>query len=271
VGTPIGNLGDLTLRAIETLQAADHIVAEDTRRARALLSHLGIREKRVTSLDANASAGEVRALVDRVLAGERVALVTDAGMPGVSDPGVAVVREATERGASVSVAPGPSAVTAAVALSGLVDGPFTFLGFLPRKGEKRREALALALESLIPVVLFEAPGRTGDTLKDLAELAPERPACVARELTKLHEEVARGRLAELAEREEWLGEVVIVVDQAAESTRHVEELDLDQAIRSRLENGLHVREIASELAEKLRLPRRTVYARAELLKRANEG
>src|SRR5512142_2033562 len=141
VSTPIGNLGDVTRRAAETLALADRIAAEDTRRTRVLLVHLGIEKKAIAKLDANASEGAMRYLVERGRAGERVAFVTDAGTPAVSDPGARLVRMAAAAGIAVTVVPGPSALTAAVAASGLVDGPFLFLGFLPRHGEKRRRAI----------------------------------------------------------------------------------------------------------------------------------
>ena len=137
IGTPIGNLGDITLRAIDTLREVTHVAAEDTRRTRQLLSHLDIHGKQLVALDAHASEKRVAGLVERLVAGESVALVTDAGMPSVSDPGTALVRAAIEKGVTVTVIPGPSAVTAAVALSGLVEGPFLFLGFLPNTHTQR--------------------------------------------------------------------------------------------------------------------------------------
>src|SRR5690606_34216078 len=141
VGTPIGNLGDITQRAIATLQVVDHVFAEDTRRTRALLTALGIRGKSVSALHAHSSSKMLATALEILREGRDVALVTDAGMPGISDPGRALVQAARSAGAHVTAEPGPSAVTMAVALSGLVDGPFLFLGFLPRKGRARVEAL----------------------------------------------------------------------------------------------------------------------------------
>ncbi|MEB2312497.1 MAG: 16S rRNA (cytidine(1402)-2'-O)-methyltransferase [Sorangiineae bacterium] len=275
VGTPIGNLGDLTLRAVETLREVEHVAAEDTRRTRALLSHLGIHGKTLHSLDANASPEKVERLVERLAAGERVALVTDAGMPGVSDPGAALVRRATEREVPMTVVPGPSALTAAVALSGLVEGPFLFLGFLPRAGPKRRALLERLHASGEAVVLFESPNRTQATLAELAERNPERAACVCRELTKLYEETTRGSLRELAgATRDWRGEIVIVL--APWSAPRPVELDatlLESRIGARLAAGASVRTVADELLAESGLPRRELYARVlrEQERRAHPG
>lgn len=264
VATPIGNLGDLTARAADTLRQADRIVAEDTRRTRALLTHLGIRGKPLVRLDAHSGPAPVERLVERLRAGESLALVTDAGTPAVSDPGPALVRSAAEVGVTVTVIPGPSALTAALAASGLVDGPFFFQGFLPRKGARRREALERIAALAEPVVLFEAPGRVRATLADLAAATPERPACVARELTKLHEELVRGSLAELAARDEpWRGEVTLVLGAqlAREAVAPAARSGLDDDIARRMAAGEPVKHIASEVAREHGLPRRLVYER----------
>jgi 16S rRNA (cytidine1402-2'-O)-methyltransferase len=271
VATPIGNLGDVTRRAVETLSAATRIAAEDTRRTRALLSHLGITGKPVVALDANASEGALRAVVDDLVRGETVALVTDAGTPSVSDPGTALVRAAVAADVRVVAIPGPSAVTAAVAVSGLVDGPFTFLGFLPRHGEKRREALRRIERATEPVVLFEAPGRTQATLEELAARMPERQACVARELTKIHEEARRGALLELSRAGiEPRGEVTLVI--AGADPRQTESEgsagDVDALIRERLAQGDSPRTVASDVSELTGAPRREVYSRVLALRRA---
>jgi 16S rRNA (cytidine1402-2'-O)-methyltransferase len=270
VATPIGNLGDLTRRAAETLAEVDRVVAEDTRRTRALLTHLGIQRKQVMKLDANASDGALRYVVERVRAGERVALVTDAGTPGVSDPGPRLVRLAIEAGVVVTVVPGPSAVTAAVAASGLVDGPFAFLGFLPRHGEKRRRAIDRIKTSEEPIVLFEAPTRLGDTLAELGARMPSRQACVLRELTKVHEEILHGTLAELAERGVIpKGEVTIVVACSGEGERG-DELDVDALVLERLDAGDTARTVADDVAALSGKSRREVYARVLELRRLRE-
>lgn len=264
VGTPIGNLDDLTLRAVETLRRVPHVVAEDTRRTRALLSHLGAQGKALHKMDAHADARVIGALLARLLGGEDLALVTDAGMPAVSDPGARLVAAAGAAGIAVQVVPGPSALTAAIALSGLVEGSFWFAGFLPRKGGKRREALARVVASTEPVVLFEAPNRTGATLAELAAAQPERPAVVCRELTKLYETVRRGTLEQLAVPAEWRGEIVIVLGPsvAAASPAPDPEL-LREEIRGRLGRGESVREVATALALTTGRPRRELYALAQ--------
>jgi 16S rRNA (cytidine1402-2'-O)-methyltransferase len=267
VSTPIGNLGDITRRAAETLGAADRIAAEDTRRTRALLSHLGIGGKPVVKLDAHAVDDAIDGLVDALLKGESVALVTDAGTPSVSDPGNELVKRAAAKGVAVMAIPGPSAVTAAVSVSGLVDGPFSFLGFLPRKGEKRKRAVRRITNSIEPVVLFEAPNRIRETIADLAQAAPGRRACVARELTKVHEEVLRGTLAELAEQGVMeRGEFTLVVEGNGDPEA-ADDADVDALVAARLDSGDSPRTIADEVAEVTGRPRREVYARVLALRK----
>lgn len=267
VGTPIGNLGDITLRAIDTLKSADLVAAEDTRRTRALLTHLGIQGKRLVSLDAHASERELTALLDHVEAGETIAFVTDAGMPSTSDPGSALVRAAALREVRVTVVPGPSAVSAAIALSGLIDAAYAFAGFLPRQGQKRRAALEALAKTADPVVLFEAGNRTQPTLADLSALMPLRPAAVCRELTKLHEECLRAPLSELAALErEWRGEVVIVLGASSVEPSAATDEEVDQLIGAALDRGSSTRDAADEVAKESGRPRREVYARVTALK-----
>ncbi|MEO8875351.1 MAG: 16S rRNA (cytidine(1402)-2'-O)-methyltransferase, partial [Polyangiaceae bacterium] len=192
VATPIGNLGDITQRALETLQAVEIIAAEDTRRTRGLLSHFAILGKTLVSLHAHSTENDVARVLENLIEGQDVALVTDAGTPIVSDPGSALVKAATAAGIRVIPIPGASAVLAALAASGLSENGFRFLGFLPRTGTARRDLIARAAETPEAVILFEAPSRVQDTLKDLAEIMPNRASCVARELTKIHEEFVRG-------------------------------------------------------------------------------
>jgi 16S rRNA (cytidine1402-2'-O)-methyltransferase len=265
VATPIGNLGDLTARAIDTLRECDRVVAEDTRRTRQLLSHLAIAGKPVERLDAHASEHDVARVVARLMHSERIAFVTDAGTPGVSDPGEALVRAAIVAGADVVPIPGASAVLAAIVASGLAgDGRFRFVGFLPREGPPRREAITLVCETPETVVLFEAPGRVQATLAALADATPERGACVARELTKVHEEFVRSSCAGLAADErEWIGEIVIVLAAHAPADRmaRVDDAALDARIDEALSRGDHARAVADRLAAWSGRPRRQVYER----------
>jgi 16S rRNA (cytidine1402-2'-O)-methyltransferase len=265
VATPIGNLGDMTLRGVETLRECDRVVAEDTRRTRQLLTHFGIGGKPVDRLDAHASERDVARTVDHLARGERVALVTDAGTPGVSDPGDALVLAAIAAGVRVVPIPGASAVLAALVASGLAgEGRFRFLGFLPRDGATRRACLVLAADTAEPVVLFEAPGRVRATLGEIADGTPERRACVARELTKVHEEFVRGTCAELAaEEREWVGEIAIVLGHHAPEEREERADDdaLDARIDEAMARGEHARTAAERLAAWSGRTRREVYQR----------
>ncbi len=266
VATPIGNLGDLTPRAREALAASTRIFAEDTRRSRGLLAYAGIANKVLVRVDAHATPERLARLVAGLEANESVALVTDAGAPGVSDPGPALVRAAAEAGVRVVPVPGASAVTAAIAASGLVDGPFLFLGFLPRHGKKRRRALERVEKSPEPVILFESPQRVAETLRELAEAAPERAVALCRELTKMHEEILRGSLGELAALErDWLGEITLVLGAEPEREDDDEIAPdpalIDAEIASRLQKGAHPKDLATELAARLKIPRRSAYAR----------
>ncbi len=262
VATPIGNLGDMTERALSVLRSVTHIAAEDTRRTRGLLSHFGITGKELHTLDANASERAVARIVALLKEGQAVAFATDAGTPGVSDPGRALVLAAVSAGVPISSLPGASAVTTAVALSGLVAGPFVFFGFLPRQGSGRKELLERIKHETWPVVLFEAPHRMQETLVDLAAHCPTREAAVCRELTKLHEEVLRGTLQQLAENvRDWLGEIVVVLGEAAAlPVPGSSDEDLRRRARALLEGGASVKAIANHLAEISGRSRREVYA-----------
>ncbi len=265
VATPIGNLGDLSARAVETLRGCDRILAEDTRRTRQLLSHFGITGKPVERFDAHAGEHDVARVVARLADRERVALVTDAGTPGVSDPGEALVVAAIAAGVDVVPIPGASAVLAAIAASGMAgDGRFRFVGFLPRDGGPRREAIALVCETPEAVVLFEAPSRVRATMRELADATPERGACVARELTKLHEEFVRSSCAGLAADErEWMGEIVVVLAAHTPEDRaeRVDDAALDARIDEALSRGDHARTVAERLAAWSGRPRRQIYER----------
>jgi len=273
VATPIGNLEDVTLRALRVLREAELLLAEDTRRTRKLLDRHGVKA-RLVSLHAHNEAARVeRALA--VLEGDGdVALVSDAGTPLVSDPGERLVAAVVEAGFPVSPVPGPSALLAALAVSGLPAAPFLFVGFPPRKKGARDALLERLRDAPETLVFFESPQRLAASLRGMAQRLGPRRACVARELTKLHEEVARGTLPELAGRfaAGARGEVTIVVAgaQAEPGPATRDELEaLDTEIRKRLAAGAPSREIAAELARP-GLARREVYARAVALRHAAE-
>ncbi|MGH9264193.1 MAG: 16S rRNA (cytidine(1402)-2'-O)-methyltransferase [Acidimicrobiales bacterium] len=263
VGTPIGNLGDIPPRAVEALSSADTIACEDTRRTRALLSHLGLAGgRRLIAVHDHNEAVAVGDVVARLDNGETVVVVTDAGMPGISDPGERLVAAAAASGHRVEVIPGPSALLAALVVSGLSTSRFCFEGFLPRKGSVRSARLAeLAVEPRT-TVLFEAPHRVRQTVADLASAAGGlRRVALARELTKLHEEVWRGTLAGAVEHlaaREPRGEYVIVMD-GAPPPEPAGETDVEAALRARLDAGADKRSAIAEVASTLGVPKRRVY------------
>ena len=263
VATPIGNLADLSPRAGEALREVAVVLAEDTRRTRGLLSHLGIGAKRIERLDAHVESQGIGAWVDRMANGETVALVSDAGMPLISDPGADLVRAVGAAGLEVIVLPGPCAVTTALAASGLCKGPFRFEGFLPRVGHERRRVLASAAQCPDAVVFFESPERIAATLSDVAERTPERELIVARELTKLHEEIVRGTVAELAATErQWRGEITVVLGaQSLASTSGLTLKQLDCRIDDLLADGMRPRDVAKALALESELSASEVYRR----------
>jgi 16S rRNA (cytidine1402-2'-O)-methyltransferase len=259
VATPIGNLQDFTPRAVETLRAVSLIAAEDTRHSGQLRSTFDIRTPMVSYHHHNRQQREQRLLT--ALAEGDVALITDAGTPGIADPGREIVEAALREGFRVEPIPGASALVAAVSASGLVEGPFVFLGFLTRKGEERRAEIAKAAATGWPIVLFESPVRLSATLADLHQALGERDAVVARELTKLHEEIVRDSLSELLERfgsGDVRGEIVIVVGPAVE----IEGVgaDLPQLARRLLADGLKPSRAARELASIAGIPGDEAYA-----------
>jgi 16S rRNA (cytidine1402-2'-O)-methyltransferase len=274
VATPIGNLGDLTLRAIKILESCDRIAAEDTRQTRKLLSHLGIGKKSLDALHAHSAPRDVARIIEALGAGESVALVTDAGTPVVSDPGDALVKAAIVAGIRVVPIPGPSAALAALVASGLSgDGGFRFVGFLPREGRARHERIATISSTPEVVILFESPERTRATLHDLADAMPDRAACVARELTKIHEEIVRGSLTTLAsDRETWRGEVAVVLGPWAPEDREdtIDDAALDARIDRELAAGIHSKTIAERLAAWSGRPKRDVYERVITRKPSRE-
>lgn len=250
VGTPIGNLGDLTDRARDTLRSVDILAAEDTRRTGRLLSHVGIRRRMVSMFEGN-ERERTAELLARLRAGADVALVTDAGMPTISDPGFRLVRACADEGIEVRVVPGPSAVTSALVVSGLPVDRFVFEGFLPRRAGERRERLRALARDPRTVVLFESPVRLATLLREVLVELGDRRVAVARELTKVHEEVIRGRVAEVLERiakAEPKGEVVLVLGGSED-----EEVDLDRLVseaRRLVVGGMRKREAATAVAKR---------------------
>lgn len=232
VPTPIGNLGDITRRAVEVLQAADAVAAEDTRRSGALLAHLGL-SRPLERLDSHTMERRGPALLDEH---DWLAYVSDAGTPGISDPGADLVTLALERGHQVEVLPGATAFVPALVASGLPTARFTFEGFLPRKGSARKRRLGAIAESTATSLLYESPHRLADTLRDLAaSCGEERPASVSRELSKLYEETRRGTLRELHEHyaaSEVRGEIVVVVGPASEPAATGAEAGMASALSS---------------------------------------
>lgn len=264
VGTPIGNLSDLSERAADVLRRSDVVYAEDTRRSRVLLDHVGSTSKLV-SLHRHNEVERTPGLLQRLEAGEAVALVSDAGTPLVSDPGESAVRSALDAGHSVVSVPGPSAVLAALVASGFDGVPFTFLGFPARKGSERAESLERIALSTETVVLFESPERVVRLLKDLSETCGiDRRVAVARELTKVHESVFRGTLEEAVRfytNEAPRGEVTVVVE-GAPNEPEAGSIDREAAeclARAIVASGLTGRRAAAELARRLRIPKNLAY------------
>jgi 16S rRNA (cytidine1402-2'-O)-methyltransferase len=272
VATPIGNLSDLSPRAAEVLRTVAAVAAEDTRRTLKLYAHLGAAPPRLVSLPAFDERGRLGPIVELLLAGRDVALCTDAGTPSVSDPGRRLVAAAWEAGARVVPVPGPCAAVAALSAAGLPGERFLVVGFLPRKGAARARELAWMSGIPATLVIYEAGNRAAATLADLLGTLGDRQAALARELTKLHEEIARGRLSELLRRfpGEVRGEVTLVVAGAIEfSPGRPAPDDLDDELKCRLAAGEPPSEIARTVARARGLPRREVYARIESLKRGD--
>jgi len=261
VATPIGNLADITLRALRVLGEVDVVAAEDTRTTRKLLTHHGISTPLVSYHEHNESV-RTPELLERMTAGESVAVVSEAGTPSISDPGYRLVREAIAAGIVVEPLPGASAVLAAVVVSGLPSDAFVFEGFLPRRAGERRRRLEELRTERRTLVFFEAPHRLDRSLADMADVLGDREVALCRELTKLHEDVRRGTLALLAsdiQRTPVKGEIVLVVSGAPDEAG-----DLDAAVREVLElqrGGESVREATRAVAEARGVPRRALYDR----------
>jgi len=258
VGTPIGNLGDMTFRALETLRAVSLIVAEDTRRAGVLLKHFDMDKPTLSLFEHNEAARIERVL--RALDAGDVALISEAGMPGLSDPGYDLIRAALERGVTVAPIPGPTAAIAALVVSGLPTDAFVFLGFLPRRPADRRRLLQDVARERRTLVVYEAPHRLVEALADIQEVLGDRAIAVARELTKRHEEVWRGAVsgARAHFTGEVLGEVTLVIAGAAEARRW-DEPDVHAAVAQALREGASVPDAARDVAAVSGWPRREVY------------
>lgn len=274
VGTPIGNLEDLSLRAARVLREAELIAAEDTRSAKTLLGHVDAlggganpSRKLISYFEGNEAERE-QEIVDALSQGKHVAVISEAGMPGVSDPGARAVAAAIELGARVEVIPGPNAALAALVASGLPSERFTFLGFPPREAGARRELFGTLRGEVATLIFYEAPDRVGATLADLADaLGADRRASIGRELTKLHEEHVRGTLGELADRyrhEPPRGECTLVVAGGSAAAPPV---DVEGELRRLLASGLGPKDAAARLVVVTGKPRRQLYQLALSLQR----
>jgi 16S rRNA (cytidine1402-2'-O)-methyltransferase len=261
VATPIGNLGDLSPRAVQALADADVIACEDTRKTGRLLVHAGITDKRLLAVHDHNEAAQTRSILTLLDRGRNVAVVTDAGTPGISDPGGRLASAVAAAGGEVTVIPGPSALVAALVVSGMSTARFIFEGFLPRKGADRSERLAALAGEQRTIILYEAPHRLAATLSDLVErCGPLRQVAVIRELTKLHEEVWRGTVAGALERARAAaprGEHVLVLAGAPVVVPG--EAEVEAALKARLGSGQTAKEAVAEVAGELKVPKRRVY------------
>ncbi|MDR3567281.1 MAG: 16S rRNA (cytidine(1402)-2'-O)-methyltransferase [Syntrophobacteraceae bacterium] len=279
VATPIGNLSDITLRALETLRSVDMIAAEDTRRTRKLLSHFEIHKPTVSYREHNArTCGSY--LLGKIASGKSVALVTDAGTPCISDPGNLLVEMALERGIEPVAIPGPTALISALIVSGLDTHPFVFLGFPPSKGAERRRFFEKNAKVDMTLILYESPMRLEKTLRDMADNWGDRKVAVARELTKMYEEVFRGSISEALSHfaGEARGEIVLVVDGAAPGEKISDDPgDSSQSppwkeeLEALLSGGLSSKEAAQAVACRFDLPRRMIYQAALEIKKSGRN
>lgn len=266
VGTPIGNLSDFSPRAVETLDSVDFIAAEDTRVTLKLLNHFGIKKEMVSYFEHNKrERGEI--ICQRIMAGENCAIVTDAGMPAISDPGEELVRRCHELGITVCSVPGPTAFATALAISGMDTGRFTFEGFLSVSKKSRFEHLDGIKDEKRTLVFYEAPHKLANTLRDLYAALGDRQLAIVREITKIHEEVIRTTLAEAAEKYadgNLKGEIVLIIEGKKEERQ---ELSLDDAVqqaRALVESGMTINQASKEIAAKTPFKKADIYK--ELLK-----
>jgi 16S rRNA (cytidine1402-2'-O)-methyltransferase len=270
VSTPIGNLGDITLRALEVLKAVDVVAAEDTRHSRKLFSKFGIKTPLVSYFGAKEEL-KCKEVMKLLASGKDVALISDAGTPGISDPGFNLIREVIREGYGLISVPGPSAVISALTVSGLPTVRFAFEGFLPPKGGARKKRLESLADEERTLVIYESPRRTLKTLRELAQTLGDRPAILARELTKLHEELVRGTLSDIIEKVEETGvkgEVVLVLAGCGEKTRK-ESIDMESVLQDIAGKGLSLKDSAEMASSILDMPKRAVYQ--ELLRMKSEG
>jgi 16S rRNA (cytidine1402-2'-O)-methyltransferase len=274
VATPIGNLEDITLRAIRVLREVSLIAAEDTRHSGRLLKHFEIATP-MLSFHEHSDPSRQAKILAALEAGD-VALISDAGMPGISDPGFTLVAAAIEAGIHVSPVPGPSALTAAVPVSGLVPDGFLYLGFLPRRTKDRRAVLEPLRELPYPIVIYEAPHRLMNCLHDIEQILGDRPLTIARELTKLHEELVHTTLSAARERyttEAPRGEFVLVVGMAPvnETSIAIDEPEVLELLKTYLKAGESPSAAARSVAKQLGLPRSDVYARLQESEKRNKS
>jgi 16S rRNA (cytidine1402-2'-O)-methyltransferase len=265
VATPIGNLEDITLRALRVLKEADLIAAEDTRHTKILLNHYGIRTP-LTSYHEHNERAKAQELVERLAQGQEIALVSDAGTPGISDPGFRLVVAAIHAGIQIVPIPGASALIAVLSASGLPTDRFAFEGFLPAKKKQRRERLQTVRAETRTLIFYEAPHRLRDALDDIHELLGNREAALAREVSKVHEEFLRGPVSELIralKHQEVRGEVTLIIGGSAGESRVDEDL-LRAEIRELKDKGLRVKEIAEILGEKFGYAKKDIYRLALL-------
>ena len=261
VATPIGNLGDLSPRAIEVLAGAALVCCEDTRRTGRLLQHAGVRAARLAVCNDHTETSRIPDVLDTLAGGGDVAVVTDAGVPGISDPGERLVRSALDAGYPVSAVPGPDAVTTALVISGLPTARFVFEGFLPRSGRERSQRIDEIARERRTVVLYESPHRIERTVADLlAACGPDRRVAIARELTKLHEEVVRGPLGDVRLGEPR-GEYVVVLEGAPTDAPPDDDRIRDE-LRLELDRGATTRDASADVARRLGVAKREVYALA---------
>ena len=260
VATPIGNLEDITLRALRVLKEVDVIAAEDTRHTQILLSHYGIRTP-LTSYHEHNEKTKARQLMSRLERGEQIALVSDAGTPAISDPGYRLAVEAIRGGIPVIPIPGASALTAVLSAGGLPTDRFVFEGFLPAKKQERRARLRALSSETGTLVIYEAPHRLTETLNDLAEILGDREIVLAREVSKVHEEFLRGRLTEVAKQvagREIKGELTLLIGGSREQSE-VSQEQIEEEIRKLKDDGLRVKEIAEILGEKYGYSKKEIY------------
>jgi 16S rRNA (cytidine1402-2'-O)-methyltransferase len=262
VATPIGNLEDVTLRALRVLKEVDLIAAEDTRHTRKLLTHYGITTP-LTSYYDQIEASKAPALIAQLQQGKTIALVSDAGTPGIADPGYRLVKGAAEAGIPVIPIPGPSTVAALLSVGGLPTDRFVFEGFLPAKPTQRRKTLQNLKQEERTLIFFESPHRLIDTLQDIADIFGARPIVIGRELTKMYEEVLRGFAPELRaqlQTREIKGEVALLVGGATATVSNDNQPSLAEEIRYLRNQGLTLKEIAHTIGERRGIPKREVYA-----------